>query len=220
VAAIGLRVTAASLRPALVPLLDRLADMSEAMRACAAAAHARVELEFATRTWFSPSGASIAWAPTHAFGNKPASKTPLVSSGAYLAALSGRGAGAIEVIGPRSFTIGADGGVFPYASVHRGGTGATIRTAPWVIRPKARTAQASTPKGRRDTLRGRTSAPRQWSMFWKLGLTFGAWLSEATLRNGLLLPPRPHLTRHPELVRQCAAICRSFLVTGKVPSAV
>lgn len=217
---IGIRVTASSLRAALGPRLARVLDMTPAMKECARRAHSRVELEFASRAWFSPSGATIGWAPTHAFGNKPASTSPLVSSGAYLAALAGRGAGAIEVIGPRSFKIGADGATFPYGKFHRGGTGGTIRTAPWVIRPVKRMAQASTPRGRRATLRGRAPYVRQWSMFWKAGLAFGAWLSEATLRNGLRLPPRPHLTRHPELVRQCAAVCRAWITKGTIPNAV
>lgn len=217
-ATISIRVTASGLARQLGIQLSRIADMSKAMRACADFAHAQVAREFLGRVWFAPSGGSVPWAATHAFGSRPASSSPLVSSGAYLAALSGRGAGAIDVVGPRSFKIGADGATFPYAKFHRGGTGGAIRTAPWVIRPVKRTAQASTARGRRDTLRGRTSYVRQWSMFWKVGLTFGAWLSEKTLREGLRLPPRPHLTKHPALVQRCGEICRAFIARGEVPA--
>lgn len=205
---IGLRVTVGgSLRQGLGARLARLADLEPAMTECAARARARVALEFEQRAWFSPSGGTIPWAPTHAFGRRSASASPLVSSGAYFAALEGRGAGAINVIGPRSFKIGADGAAFPYAHFHRGGTGATIRTTPWIIRPKA-------------TVSGKAGeGVRQWSMFWKLGLTFGAWLSKRTLEEGLRLPPRPHLTRHPELVRQCVSVCRTYVLTGNVAAA-
>jgi hypothetical protein len=117
------------------------------------------------------------------------------------------GPGAIERITARQIVVGA---VSSYGPFHRGGSGATISLTPLVIKPRKRAGGG---------LRSRSRGPgwtRRWAMFWRLGLDFGVWLKESTLRRGLRLPRRPHMTRNPELERAIRDAATGYILKGKV----
>lgn len=198
--------------------LSRLSDLSRPLRTRGVQiVRNRVALEFLRRVWFTPSGASRAWRPVTPFGRRlgegesmgagKGDKKPMIDSGAYFQALMGRGAGSVVRVTQKTLTVGVDGGTFPYAKYIRGGTGARVRVTDWIIRPRKKVASRG---------RGRRSWVRQFAMWWYLGLTFGVWLREATLRRGLRLPTRPHMTRHPELVRQIQGLLQRWVTTGRV----
>lgn len=205
-ATVSLRLQGAGLRKAFEPIQKRAAApfSGASGRRVVAIMRGQVRKEFTSRSWFMPSGGRRSWAKTHAFGNKPASSTPLRATGRYFASLMG-GAGSIERITDRQITVGA---VSAYGAVHRGGTGARIVTSPAVIRPRRKAATRSR-LGRRGFARG-------FAMFWRLLGDFGVALSAATMRRGLRLPRRPHMTRHPEGTRLMARSVERYVATGRV----
>lgn len=196
----------------------RLADLSRPLKSRGVAiVRNRVALEFLHRVWYMPGGGVRPWKPVKPFGNVAGEdgslgpgkggRRPLINTGAYFNALQGRGAGSITRVTAKTLVVGVDASMYPQAKYLRGGTGATIKVSDWITRPRARIATAR---------KGRGSYVRMWKMWWLLGIKYGVWLSEATLRRGLRLTPRPHLTRHPELVRQMAALIQRWVSTGKV----
>jgi hypothetical protein len=142
--------------------------------------------------------------------NLPGDRKPLLKTGAYFEALQGRGAGSVEVVTAKTVRVGVDLAAFPFAGFIRGGTGADIRTSPLLILPRKRVAGWQP-----LTKRGKPRAPQtQWALWYYLGLTFGVWLSAETMVRGLKLPPRPHLTRNPLLVRQVVRLYEKFWTSG------
>jgi hypothetical protein len=176
----------------------RLANLAPAMPACVAELRASPRREFAAKAWFPPSGGAVAWKPTVPFGTTDVVHPPLVRSGAYREAWGG-GAGSITRVSPSGAVIGVSGGAFPYAAVLRGGAGSEISLEDTIIRPKRRSAGK----------RGGTA------MKWFLGLTFGVWISEARLAEGLHIPPRPHATDNPFLRFRLKGVLRAYVLDGR-----
>jgi hypothetical protein len=214
----GLKIIPGRIEQVLLnlPALKRAQDLRPAGKAVVRAVRESVGAEFANQAWSAPDGSIRPWARNVPFGKAlevaAGEKKPLVRTGGYFEALMGRGAGAVEVVTAKTVTVGVDTTSFPFAGAIRGGTGADIRTAPLIIRPKKRVAgwQPLTKSGK----------PRawqtQWSMWWRLGLELGVWLSARTMRDGLRLPPRPHLTRNPRLTAKAAKIYGSYVASGAI----
>jgi len=108
---------------------------------------------------------AIPWAPSHAFGTKPAPKKTMVGTGLYRAAFLG-GAGSITKISKDAVEIGVDRDLFPQVAIHQG------RSASRTIRPKKRTASGG------------------FAMRFFLGLTYGVWFSDKRLARGLKIARR------------------------------
>lgn len=214
----GLKIMPTRLDEALVtlPAIRRAQDLRPAGKAIVAEVRLSVGAEFANQAWSAPDGSIRPWAKSVPFGKTFAAgageKKPLVKTGTYFEALMGRGAGSIEVVTPKTVTVGVDTTAFPFAGVIRGGTGADIRLAPTIVRPKKRVAG-----WRPLTKAGKPRAYQtQWSMWYALGLGLGVWLSEKTMREGLRIPPRPHLTRNPRLTARVLKIYGRYIASGAI----
>lgn len=157
-----------------------------------------VAREFAGGFWATPRGGRVRWKKAKPFGSrKPSAQTLGGTSGRYARAWAG-GAGGGERITSRTATII---NTLPGAAAHRGGSGFRASgSLVTLIRP------------RKGGKRGRSA------MGWKLGLEFGAWISEARLRMGLRLPSRPHATDNPQLKLEIARATQRYLAAGKVSS--
>lgn len=203
---VSVRVNVAGFEQATGGIASRLRDLSSFLeRKAVPIIRNSVAAEFLNQEWRRPDGGREAWRPLVPFGSRSGSSPgvlaggqhkPMIDTGAYLNAWTGKGSGGLVKVGPRSVVVGVQHEAFPFASYIRGGAGARIRTSPLLIFPRKRVA------GRRGG-----SWVQQWALWWYLGLTFGVWLKEQTLRDGLKLYPRPHATRNPALTRQLG---RSF----------
>lgn len=106
------------------------------------------------------------WIKSHDFGTRKAANPPLGgTSGRFAKAWAG-GAGGFSIVTPVAITLGSR---LPGAAMHRGDLGDVV-----TIRPK------------------KTGAQGQPAMRWKLGRSFGVWISARRLREGLKVPARPH----------------------------
>jgi hypothetical protein len=194
-AALRIQTKAVGLEKLLTGAKGRARDLSPYFKGRGVAAvRLSVGDEFHRHAWLTPRGGIVPWRDTQPFGTRPKPKQNMIATGAYFRALMGRGPGSLVRVGPRSFDVGVEARMFPGAAALRGGKGGRISTAPLFIRPKTKA------KGRA----GGGSWVQQWAMWWRLGLTYGVWLKEETLRRGLKLYPRPHLTANPKLTRQLA----------------
>lgn len=140
--------------------------------------------EFGGGFFFNRSGGRTPWPRTKPFGTRPAPSATLGGSGSrYNRAWQG-GPGGSSRITSRRIELSVN---LPGAAMHRGGTGA---------RPKVR--GVTRVRAIRTSANGRDSAMRIF-----LGMEYGAWISDDTLRGqGLAVPARPHAARHPEGVRR------------------
>lgn len=215
---VGLKIMPTRLDEVLLnlPAIKRAQDLRPAGKAIVAAVRLSVGTEFANQAWSAPDGSIRPWPRPVPFGKSFAvgagEKKPLVKTGAYFEALMGRGAGSVEVVTAKTVTVGVDTSAFPFAAVIRGGTGADIRLSPTIILPKKRVAgwQPLTKKGKPRAYQ------TQWSMWYRLGLELGVWLSERAMREGLRVPPRPHLTRNPRLVAKVLKIYSGYIASGAI----
>lgn len=144
-----------------------------------------VRREFESESWSSPSGASIPWAPrVPGFGEGG----PLLGGpgGRMFAPWSSpnvRVTASSVVI--TTLPVRQDGGAFSnLMAIHRGGNREVDPGQVTVVRPKERTSHG------------------RYAMQVYLGLTYGTWISEKRLEQGLQIPARPHGTFHPELLGQ------------------
>jgi hypothetical protein len=202
---VSLRLRGASLRKAFEPVQRRAAAPfgGQSGKRAVAIMRSAVRQEFSGGYWLSPAGGRIPWPRTHDFGRQKASPRPLRRTGAYFASLMG-GAGSIERITPNQIVLGA---VSRYGPIHRGGEGANIRTSPVTIRPRKLAAS----RGRRR----RSQYAQRFAMFWRLLGDHGVPLRAETLRKGLKLPRRPHMTRNPETTRKIARSVERYVATGR-----
>jgi len=106
------------------------------------------------------------WAKSHDFGTRKAANPPLGGTAGRFAKAWAGGAGGFSIITPVAITLGSR---LPGAAMHRGDLGDVV-----TIRPK------------------KTGAQGQPAMRWKLGRSFGVWISARRLREGLKVPARPH----------------------------
>lgn len=214
----GLRIIPGRMEEVLLalPAIRRSQNLAPAGKAIVNEVRLSVGGEFAAQAWSAPDGSIRPWAKSVPFGKAFAmgagEKKPLVKTGAYFEALMGRGAGAVERVTARTVTVGVDTTAFPFAGVIRGGTGAEIRLSPTIILPRKRVAgwQPLTKRGKPRAYQ------TQFSMWYRLGLELGVWLSEKTMREGLRIPPRPHLTRNPRLVGRVLKIYSRFIASGAI----
>lgn len=128
-----------------------------------------VNQEFSQGGGFRINGGIQRWRKSKPFGNRPAPSTPLGgTSGSIARAWAGGEGGFSNVIeGGTGVEIGVSG--HPKFRVHRGGNESINAGGVTVIRPKSG-----------DKMR------------YKLGLSFGVWISRARLERGLQIPTRPH----------------------------
>jgi hypothetical protein len=167
-------------------------DKSAPLLACRDAFRSLIAEEFRLEAWRPPSGPMRPWKRTRAFGAKPAPAKTLHGGGGLRRAYLGQGAGAIERQTADSITIGVAGSVFPYAVVHRGGSGAV-------------TAALS----RRTTKIRVTERQRRYLLF-----AFGVPMKVGSV---IEIPPRPHATRSPELLTRMSAIFGAWAVGRPIP---
>lgn len=184
-------------------LQDRVRDSREGLQLWPGIVRQSVDREFASHSWSSPSGVSVPWAQRVPFGNRVLGAEPLVNTGAYRAALLG-GDGSITEVGADSVRVGVSGVRFPGAATLRGGSGNVVSQAPVYVKPVKRSS------GKRSG----GSWVRQWAMFWFLGLRYNVWLSEAKLREGLKMVPRPHMTMNPRLRLELLTSWKQWLTRG------
>lgn len=178
--------------PGVRRMVNRLADWSEPLRDAVQFVRDSVRREYSGGFWLMPQGGSRPWKAKKPFGSQPAGQ-PGRRSGRLFRAWMG-GPGGIAKVTPRTMSVGVDANAIPYAKYFRGGSGANLSLADMVIRPK-------------KLARG----GKRFAMFYALGLKFGVWLREATLRAGIRVSPRPHGTRNPELVKRVKARMVAYL---------
>ena len=213
---VGVRIDRAKLARLIGAPRDRLANPRPILNAAIKEIRYSVANEFNSQSWFPPSGGARPWALTQPFGNRLGSgnslgkgkgtKKTLIDTGAYFRALMGTGPGGIARITANRVVVGVELATFPYAAFLRGGVGAYISLAPLIIRPRKRVA----------TRHAGGSYVRQWALWWYLGLTYGVWLSEQKLREGLKLQPRPHLTANPVLTAKLRRLALKYFLAGKL----
>lgn len=207
---VSVRLQAGVIQRALAPALRGLGDMTPVMKQSVKLIRLSVAGEFLNRHWAQPSGGFLPWAPNVPWGVQEgpggSEKKPLIASGKYYRALVQGGPGGFAIVTARTATVGVDLATFPYAPFVRGGVGALIRLTPLVIRAKKLVGGG----------KGDNKGPRQYAMFFYLGLTFGVWLSLKKLEEGIRLPPRPHLTSNPALTKQIASKMASYILKGTV----
>jgi len=150
-----------------------------------------VAAQFAAEATLLSGGGAAAWPRTKPFGNRPPPAKTLQRSGSYRAAWLGQGAGAVTRITPTRVSIGVD-----------------PRVMPRVLLFQARRAVRVYAK--------RRTAGGDFAMRVKLGLTYGVWISNRRLLQGILIPPR-RLSVNPVMRRRAAAILRSYIATGRIP---
>lgn len=209
-----IRIQSQGIKERLATISRRIDDWSVWARDSAIPiVRGRVATEFLNAVWFRPDGSTQRWRESHPFGNQLGSgqkivgggeQKLLIRSGAYYRALMGRGPGALVSVSRRQFAVGVDAKIIPYGPIMRGGSGAVIRTAPYTIRPIKRSAWTGEPDGQRE-----------WAMYWFILRTYGVSLSAETLREGMKLYPRPHMTNHPELMRRLVRSLEKFVIKGE-----
>ena len=106
------------------------------------------------------------WKKSRDFGTRKASNPPLGGAAGRFAKAWAGGAGGFSSVKPTEIILGSR---LPGAAMHRGDLGEVV-----TIKAKA------------------TGAKGLPAMFWKLGRSFGVWISLAKLRSGLHIPARPH----------------------------
>lgn len=208
-----IRMQAAGVLKALAEARSRVDDWTRwAKESGVPIVRGRVQEEFLNAVWYRQDGSTQKWKESHPFGSNLGSgnKLPgggeqklLIRTGAYFRALTGRGAGSLVQISKRQFSVGVDSKVIPYGPIIRGGTGAEIRTSPYIIKPIKKSAWTGEPDGQRE-----------FALFWFILSKYGVALSAETLRNGLKLYPRPHMTSNPELMRRLARSIERFISKG------
>lgn len=163
--------------------------------------------EFVHKTmWFGPGSTNdqfnreaegtqfgyIQWPRTKPFGNRPAPVKTLQRTGALKRAWTGSQPGALFDAKGNTFMIGVDTNLFPGAGVFQG-------YAPAIVRPL------------KSTLKTRRTAMHSY-----LGMQFGAWISEARLMRGLVIPNR-RVNASPEMRARVADLLARWLV-GEAPT--
>jgi hypothetical protein len=214
VSLVGLRIDRAAFAKAIGVPRERISNPGPMLKAAVPLIRDSAAREFLSQSWFAPNGAVRPWTPTQPFGDRlgggdskgpgKGTKKTMIDSGGLFEAIQGTGPGSVVVITANRVSVGVDLSAFPYAPILRGGVGADIDLSPAVIRPTKKVAGAG------------GSFVRQWAMFWFLGLTFGVWLSEAKLREGIVLPRRPYLTANPALTKRLAAMAERYLLQGRI----
>lgn len=165
----------------------------ELMQLCVRSWRAVIASEFDREAWERPSRGAKGWKPTKAFGNRPAPRKTLQRSGALRRAYAGTGPGAVERITARRATFGVDGGVLPYAEVHRGGAGKILG------------ADAARP--------ARIQVTEKMRRF--LAARFGVYIRRTT--REIVIPRRPHATLSPEVRTRLAAIATAHTAGRPLP---
>lgn len=202
--------------PGLKSIISRASDLSPALQNIPPLIRASVAREFSGGYWASPAG-DVPWRPTQPFGTRDVVGT-MISTGALRTALTTGGGGGFTRFEGNSVSVGVDGEVFPYASILRGGS-AVISTEPLTIKPIAKISRSNRTRDRKRDASGRfkegpVSYVRQFKMWWYLGLTFGVWLSEAKLREGIKLYPRPFMTANPQLDSEIGHVFIDYIIRG------
>ena len=200
--------------PVIDRLNRRLLDMRPAMRPGAERWSDLVVEEIEGQFWRPPSGGRRAWAARKPFGSKRPAASPFGTD--YIAAWRG-GPGRVLRVARDRVDFGVAGSRFPWIGYQRGGFG-SLRAGDVV----GQGTRVSSARQRRTwkIAKGRTAsspAPQKWAIFWKLGLSFGVWLSARKLADGLFIPFRPHATINPEVKTSVTAIFAAHVAGRPLP---
>lgn len=169
--------------------------------------------QYVAQEWWTPDGRRVPWAKNADWPAKGersggeqlgGAKKPGIATGALYEANVGSGPGGFVRSGPRSCVVGVEQAKFPYLPFVRGGTGAVIRTAPWIVRPRKLAGGKW----------GRAKGPQRYAMWWYIFLTFGITLSESKLREGIRIPTRPYGTKNPTLMRALTLLVGRHIAKG------
>lgn len=163
--------------------------------------------EFRRESFFRQSGGSVRWEKSKSFGSRRAARRTLRRTGLLFNAATGNGRGHIKRVGPTSMSIGVSGAAVPHASILRGGTGQNLVRRKIVVKPKK---LAVSKTGR--TLKG----AHKWAMYWFLGMRYGVWLKESTLRRGLRIPRRRWGVLTRKATQKMGNVAVEYIVDGKV----
>lgn len=200
-----LYVSKNNLSPRLQRMLRQLDHPEEGFRKGVDAMHESVLEEFATESYFPPSGGRIAWKPQVPFGTKPTSPI-LRRSGRYLRALTG-GKDSVTRITKQGAGIGVRGEALRLMQIHRGSLGRNPSPSKVTV-VKALEAQ-------KHGDRYPSTDPRFWAMYWALRFKFGVRVGYNKLRRvGFRIPARPHMAMNPALAKRLKAIMRDHIVAG------
>jgi hypothetical protein len=152
-----------------------------------------VDAQFRAEAEFLFGGGRAPWKKTGRFGNRPPPRKTLQRTGALRRAWTGKGAGSITVTRANRVTIGVDGARFPQAPVFQ-------RRGSTFVRPR------QMGKGGRS------------KMHWFLGLTYGVWIPDSRLQQGLEIRPR-RVSINPIMLDRAGAVLLDWIVRGKAPAA-
>ena len=147
-----------------------------------------IEEQFRTTSYYSQHGARVPWKPTKPFGNRPPPKRTLHRTGALERAWLGQDPGSITRHTGNILQIGVSTAKFPHAGVFQ-------KVSATLIRPKT--------MGKRG----------KYKMGWKLGLTYGVWISNRRLEMGLRIDPR-RLGLSPRALQRANVVLRDFIISG------
>lgn len=152
-----------------------------------------VDAQFKAEAEFLFGGGRASWKRTKRFGNRPAPRKTLQRTGALKRAWTGEGAGSLTITRSHRVRIGVDTARFPQAAVFQ-------RLSSTLVRPR------QMGKG------GRTK------MHWFLGLTYGVWISDSRLRQGLEIRPR-RVSINPQMMHRASSALEAWIIRGKRPTA-
>lgn len=127
------------------------------------------------------------WPPTKPFGTRQPGPQTLVRTGRLRGAWLG-GSGSTTAVAAHRVAVGVDGRAFPQA-------GMFMADAPTIVKPR------------------KAGRPPRSAMGWKLGMSFGVWISEARLARGLSIPPR-RLGIGPEMLRSVRGVVTRYFIDG------
>lgn len=153
-----------------------------------------VDAQFKAEAEFRFGGGRAPWKKTKRFGSRPAPRKTLQRSGALKRAWTGTGAGSITLSRANRITIGVDGARFPQAPVFQRHGSTFIRA--------------------RQMGKGGRS-----KMHWFLGLTYGVWIPDSTLRGtGVEIKGRP-VSINPLMMHRASSALEAWIIRGKAPTA-
>lgn len=212
-----LNFSAANLRNKVGAMLNRVKDLTPAMREAIDLTHESILEEFVGQYYKSPSGAKKPWAQHVPFGTAKRGRI-LWNRGRLKAAMTG-GRGSVEKAGQRTFAIGIESGATfrsdgdskitlgEIVSIHRGGLGSTPKVGSVTIVKAKNDISGNAHKGK---------SVKTLKMYWKLRKSFGLRFSLTKLKiKGFAIPARGFAAQNPDLKKKIAESIKSYILSVK-----
>ena len=149
-----------------------------------------IEEQFRTTTYYSRRGARVPWKPTKPFGNRKAPKRTLYRRGNLQRAWLGQDPGSITRWSGNKLVLGVSTAKYPQAGIFQKVSASLIRPRP-----------------------GNFGKRGRYKMGWKLGLTYGVWLSNRRLEMGLRVDPR-RIGLSPRAIQRASSALVHFIING------